>query len=105
MKSAIRVAITGIGIVSPLGNDTQTTWDSLLASRSGVAPIANFDAAKFPTRIAAEVKNFQPDPQIPTKIRKYTVSLTDFALTAAQQAFDDAKIKPNAMTAKRWGVV
>ena len=50
-----RVAITGIGLVTPVGNDVATTWDALLAGRSGGAPIAGFDASGFPVRIAAEL--------------------------------------------------
>jgi 3-oxoacyl-(acyl-carrier-protein) synthase len=48
-----RVAITGLGLVTPAGNDVASTWDALLAARSGVAPIASFDASGFPVRIAA----------------------------------------------------
>ena len=54
-----RVAITGIGLVTPVGNDVATTWDALLAGRSGGAAISLFDASGFPVRIAAEVKDFQ----------------------------------------------
>ena len=53
-----RVAITGIGLVTPVGNDVATTWDALLAGRSGGAAISLFDASGFPVRIAAEVKGF-----------------------------------------------
>ena len=64
-----RVAITGVGLVTPVGNDVATTWDALLAGRSGGAPISLFDASGFPTRIAAEVKDFRDDdsrrPQAP----------------------------------------
>ena len=55
-----RVAITGLGLVTPVGNDVATTWSALLAGRSGVAPITHFDASGFPARIAAEVKGFDP---------------------------------------------
>ena len=53
-----RVVITGIGMVSPLGADRQSTWQSLVAGKSGVAPIASFDAEGYKTTIAAEVKDF-----------------------------------------------
>ena len=56
-----RVAITGIGLVTPVGNDVATTWDALLAGRSGGAAISLFDASGFPVRIAAEVKDFRDD--------------------------------------------
>ena len=56
-----RVAITGIGLVTPVGNDVAATWAALLGGRSGGAEITNFDARGFPVRIAAEVKNFSDD--------------------------------------------
>ena len=55
-----RVAITGLGLVTPVGNDVATAWNALLAGRSGVAPISLFDASGFPVRIASEVKGFDP---------------------------------------------
>ena len=58
-----RIAITGIGMVTPVGNDAPTTWANLLAGRSGIGPIRNFDASGFPTRIGAEVKDFDASKQ------------------------------------------
>ena len=55
-----RVVVTGLGAVTPLGNDVETTWDGLVAGRSGVGPITNFDASIIDVRIAAEVKGFDP---------------------------------------------
>lgn len=100
-----RVAITGLGIVSPLGNDVDSTWTALMAGKSGIAPIAHFDAQAFPTIIAAEVKNFQPDPRHKGKHLRFAMPFTHYALSAAQQAFDDAGIFPTAETASKWGVV
>lgn len=99
------VAITGIGIVSPLGNDSQTTWQNLLAGNSGIAEISHFDASRFPTRIGAEVKNFDLTQRVPQKLQKYTVSFTNYALAAADEAFQDAGIQPTASSASRWGIV
>ena len=53
-----RVVVTGLGALSPLGNDVASTWDAILAGKSGVAPITRFDASPMTTKIAAEVKNF-----------------------------------------------
>lgn len=100
-----RVAITGLGIVSPLGNDVDATWTALMAGKSGIAPIAHFDAQAFPTTIAAEVKNFQPDPRHKGKHLRFAMPFTHYALSAAHQAFDDAGIFPTAETASKWGVV
>lgn len=100
-----RVAITGLGVVSPLGLDVQSTWSQLLAGKSGIDHIQNFDASAFPAHIAAEVKHFNVHPSLMTKPNRIAMSFTHFALEAARQAFDDAGILPTAQTATRWGVV
>ena len=101
-----RVAITGLGVVSPLGNDLKSTWHNLLAGQSGIAEIRQFDASAFPTRIAAEVKQFSPNPAaIFGKHNRFAMSFSQYALEAAYQAFEDAGIKPNQENASRWGVV
>lgn len=100
-----RVAITGMGAVSPIGLDVASTWSNLLAGQSGVAPIQQFDASAFPTYIAAEVKNFKLSAAIAAKRTRYALSFTLFALEAAQQAFEDAGILPTEQSAAQWGVV
>ncbi|MBA3656522.1 MAG: beta-ketoacyl-[acyl-carrier-protein] synthase II, partial [Gemmatimonadaceae bacterium] len=55
-----RVVVTGLGVISPVGNDVATTWDALKQGRSGTGPITKFDATNFPVRFAAEVKGFDP---------------------------------------------
>src|SRR6516164_9553149 len=104
--STRRVAITGIGMVTPLGNDTDSTWQALLAGKSGVATIATFDASGFSTRIAAEVKDFhhfeEPTSRKPIK---YTTRAHRFALAAADEAMADAGIRPNRKSSTRWACV
>ncbi|CZG94538.1 beta-ketoacyl-[acyl-carrier-protein] synthase family protein [Legionella pneumophila serogroup 1] len=100
-----RVAITGLGVVSPLGNDVSTTWNNLIAGHSGIDSIKQFDASAFPTTIAAEVKNFSPDTSISGKHIRFIMSFTHFALEAARQAFEDASIFPTKQTSDRWGIV
>jgi len=101
-----RVAVTGIGLVTPLGNDTATTWAALLGARSGVAPVAGFDASGFPVRIAAEVKGFDARAVIDDrKLLKYANRYHGFALAAAEEALRDAGVRPAATTATRWGCV
>lgn len=99
-----RAVITGIGIVSPIGNDRETFWQNLLAAKSGIDTISHFDASRFPCRIAAEVKNFVPNKQW-GKLLKYSVPFTQYALAAAEEAFHDAGIMPTASTGTRWGAV
>src|SRR5262249_11807144 len=98
-----RVAITGIGLVTPVGNDVASTWDALLAGRSGGAPITIFDASGFPVRIAAEVKGFKDEVLGDRKLLKFTTRSHRFALAAADQAFADAGIRPTPEDATRWG--
>jgi 3-oxoacyl-[acyl-carrier-protein] synthase II len=99
-----RVAITGLGLVTPVGNDVATTWSSVLAGRSGAAPITLFDASGFSTRIAAEVKGFDDPKAIgDRKALKFANRSHHFALGAAAQAMRDAGIAPTAETGARWG--
>jgi beta-ketoacyl-acyl-carrier-protein synthase II len=101
-----RVAITGLGLVTPVGNDVGSAWDALLAGRSGIAPISLFDASGFPVRIAAEVKAFDPDRAIDDrKLLKFANRAHRFALAAAEEAVRDAGVRPTAGDAARWGCV
>ena len=99
------VAITGIGIVSPLGHDKESTWQQLMNQQSGIGHIQSFDASYFPTQIAAEVKGFDASSRVPKRLQKYTTSFTNFALAAAEEAFDDAGIKPTVADNERWGCI
>jgi 3-oxoacyl-[acyl-carrier-protein] synthase II len=88
-----RVVVTGMGMVTPLGRDLESTWAALLQSRSGVGRITLFDAETFPTRIAAEVKGFDLAAYIPDAARWAEYSRnTQFALAAAQMAFENARL-------------
>ena len=100
-----RVAITGLGVVSPLGHDVNSTWNNLIAGQSGIAPITHFDASAFPTYIAAEVKNYTPKASFKGKHIRFAMPFTHYALDAAQQAIDDSGILPTKETSSRWGVV
>jgi 3-oxoacyl-[acyl-carrier-protein] synthase II len=98
-----RVAITGIGLVTPVGNDVESTWSALLAGASGGAPITLFDASGFATTIAAEVKDFENTLVTDRKLLKLTNRSHRFALEAAEQAVLDAGIRPTEADAHRWG--
>jgi 3-oxoacyl-(acyl-carrier-protein) synthase len=105
-ESRRRVAITGIGMVTPAGNDLAATWEALLAGRSAAAPIRGFDASGFSTRIAAEVKHFDAEHMVGgRKLLKSANRAHRFALAAAEQAFRDAGVRPTFGTADRWGCV
>jgi beta-ketoacyl-acyl-carrier-protein synthase II len=99
-----RVAITGLGLVTPVGNDVATTWNAVLTGRSGAAPISLFDASGFSTRIAAEVKGFgDSNLDADRKLIKFANRSHRFALAAAEQAIRDAGIAPTTATSERWG--
>jgi 3-oxoacyl-[acyl-carrier-protein] synthase II len=85
-----RVVITGVGLVTALGNGTRETWQGLLAGRSGVGPITRFDPSQFPTRFAAEVKNFDPMRFMEKKEAKKMDTFIHFALAASEFAMQDA---------------
>jgi beta-ketoacyl-acyl-carrier-protein synthase II len=103
MTERRRVAITGLGLVTPVGVDVATTWAALLAGRSGIARIRSFDASGFPVRIAAEVKGFREEAIGDRKLLKFANRSHRFALAAAEQALRDAGIGPTPETATRWG--
>ena len=101
-----RVAITGVGVVSPAGNDVPTTWARLLEGRSCGAPVTSFDASGFSTRIAAEVRNIDQLP-LPAdrKLVKFANRSHRFALVAAEEAMRDSGIAPTDADRRRWGCV
>jgi 3-oxoacyl-(acyl-carrier-protein) synthase len=103
MMGRRRVAITGLGLVTPVGNDVGTTWAALLEGRSGGAPISLFDASGYPVRIAAEVKGFRDDVVGDRRMLKFASRSHRFALVAAEQALCDAGIRPSEADATRWG--
>ena len=86
----VRVAITGMGLVTPLGNDVATTWKALLAGVSGVGPITKFDASDHSVRIASEVKGFDPLAFLDRKTARRTEAFTQYAYAAARQALDQS---------------
>ena len=98
-----RIAITGVGMVTPVGLDAPTTWSSLLEGHSGVGPIQTFDARGFAVRIGAEVKNFQAETAIADRrVLKLASRPVRFALAAAEEALADAGIRPEPGSVKCW---
>ena len=100
-----RVAITGLGLVTPAGNDVASTWATLQSGRSMGAPITIFDASGFSTRIAAEVRGFDARAVIDDRrLLKFANRSHAFALAAADQALADAGVRPTPATSARWGL-
>jgi len=100
-----RVVITGLGCISPLGNDIQSTWTAALAGESGVGLITHFDTTDFRTRIAAEVKGFDPVQSIGRRLARRTDRFTQFALEAAAQAIQDSGLSIDDGNRDRIGVI
>ena len=100
-----RVVVTGIGCVTPLGVDVETVWQRLLAGESGVGYTTLFDASNFPTKISAEVRNwdFSEVGEDPADW-KYQGRHTHFAVGAAKKAMADAGLGPNKIDPTRFGV-
>lgn len=99
-----RVVVTGLGAVTPLGNNVKETWDAVLNGRSGVGYITHFDASQLPTKIAAEVKNFDPSLSLDVKEIRKTDIFIQFAAEAARQSIIDSGIVVNDENATRIGV-
>ncbi len=100
-----RVVVTGVGLVSPLGVGTDATWRALLAGRSGIGPITRFDTSAFGSRIAGEVKDFEPERWVAKKEVKKMDLFIHYALAASQIALDDSGFEVTEENAERVGVV
>ena len=87
-----RVVVTGLGVVSPLGNDLESSWRGLVEGDCGVAPITRFDTTDFPCTVAAEVKDFNPLDYLSRRDARRMPSVTHFAVGAAQQAITQAQL-------------
>ena len=99
-----RVVITGLGILSPLGNDLASSWDGIKAGRSGIGPITHFDASSFPTRIAGEVKDFDPAAFIGPKDIKKMDPFVHYGVAAGLMAIKDAGLEIAGEDAERIGI-
>lgn len=100
-----RVVITGIGGVSPLGNDMQTTWKRLCQGESGIGPITLFDASAYNSRIAGEVKDFDPEAFMTFKQAKHMDRFTQFAVASAKMLMEDANFTITDDNAHDVGVI
>jgi 3-oxoacyl-[acyl-carrier-protein] synthase II len=100
-----RVVITGVGAVSPCGLDTETTWQSLVAGKSGVSPIASFDASGHACRIAAEVKGFEPERWIEKKRIKEGDTFIHLAIAASRMAVESAHYEPSDQEREQVGCI
>jgi 3-oxoacyl-[acyl-carrier-protein] synthase II len=100
-----RVVVTGIGALTPIGNTRQEYWNALVAGTSGAAPITYFDASKFKTQFACEVKNFDPLDHFERKEVRKMDRFTQYAIVATDEAVLDAKFDLDALDKSRVGVI
>ncbi len=100
-----RVVITGVSGITPLANDIGTTWKRLVAGESGIGPITLFDASEYSSRIAGEVKNFNPENYMTAKQAKRMDRFTQFAVAAAKMLVEDASLTLDEKTKEDLGVV
>ena len=100
-----RVVITGVGLVTPLGIGVAPSWEALCAGKSGIGEITRFDASSFPSRIAGEVKDFDPEEFIPKKDAKRIQPFIAYALAATRMAVEDAGIVIDEHNGSRVGVL
>ena len=100
-----RVVVTGLGVISPIGNDVETTWNNALNGVSGAGPITHFDASKFKTQFACEVKNFNAAEHFDRKKLRQLDLYAQYAMVAAKQAVEDADLEAEGINKDRVGVI
>ena len=99
-----RVVVTGLGLLTPVGNNVEESWKNIVAGKSGIAPITAFDASQFSTRISGSVKNFDATDYLSPKDIKKMDTFIHFGIAAGVQALDDAGIEVTEANAERIGV-
>ena len=100
-----RVVVTGLGALTPIGNTKDEYWEALISGKSGAAPITYFDAEKFKTKFACELKNFEPTNFIDRKLVNRMDRFTQYAMVASDEAIADAKLDLNVVDKLRVGVI
>ncbi|MFC1608528.1 beta-ketoacyl-ACP synthase II, partial [Candidatus Latescibacterota bacterium] len=105
MKNERRVVVTGIGIISPVGNNVDDFWASLVEGKTGIGLISKFDTSDLKTRIAGEVKNFNPEPLIDIREQRRMDKFTQYAIVAATEAVENSGIDVENTDPYRVGVI
>ena len=105
MTQLKRVVVTGLGALTPIGNNVTEYWANLLNGLSGAAPITHFDASNFKTRFACEVKNFNATDYIDRKEARKQDPYTQYAVVATSEAMQDSNIDLAAIDLDRAGVI
>ncbi|MCD4812618.1 beta-ketoacyl-ACP synthase II [bacterium] len=102
---AKRVVVTGLGVVTPIGNDVETYWKNLLAGKSGIGPITYFDVTDYDSKIAGELKNFDASLAVEKKDARRLDLFAQYALVAGQEALENARIDMEKIDRYRAGII
>jgi 3-oxoacyl-(acyl-carrier-protein) synthase len=100
-----RVVVTGLGAITPLGNDAAGFWENIKNGKCGVAPIASFDTTGYKSVLGAEVKDFDPEAVLDKKEAKRMDRYCQFAMAAAEEAYKDASLESWEPTGTDWGLL
>ncbi len=100
-----RVVVTGLGLVSPVGNDVATAWGAILAGRSGIAPVTRFDTTSFPTHFGGEIRNLDLEPYITAKDARRMDAFMQYGVVAGMQAMRDSGLVVTDANSDRIGVL
>ncbi|AEM78847.1 beta-ketoacyl-ACP synthase II [Thermoanaerobacter wiegelii] len=100
-----RVVVTGVGVITPLGNTVEKFWNSLISGESGIDIVTKFDVSEFPTKVAAEVKDFEPTLYIDKKEARRMDRFIQFAVASAKLALEDSQIDLSKVDLNRFGVI
>ncbi len=100
-----RVVVTGMGLVSPLGNDMATSWDGIVNGRSGIGPVTSFDASAYTTQIAGEIRDFDPTVFVSPKDAKKMDPFIHYGIAASFMALDDSGLEITEANAERIGAI
>lgn len=98
-----RVVVTGLGALTPLGNDVETTWKNAVAGVSGVGPITRVDSSEYTAKVAAELKDFNIEDYMEKKEARKMARFTQYAVVAAQKALEDSRLEITDENAPRVG--
>ena len=100
-KEKRRVVVTGLGAVTPIGVGTDEFWDGLMAGKNGIHQISRFDSSRFASRIAGEIRQFDPKQWIDVKTVRRTDRTTQFGLAAAGMAMEDSALKGSGFDSRK----
>ena len=104
MAASRRVVVTGMGIISPLGNELEATWQNILAGRSGAKTVTAFDVTDYPTKFAAPVENFDDVNHLDVKTKRRVDEFVQYGLVASKHAIENSGLELNSIDSSRIGV-